>query len=252
MIEHYPFQNTPLPYPYNALEPYIDSETMHLHHDAHLKGYVDSLNAVLEKYPALQDKTLEQLLLLPAARPMPRMNSSLMNTSQMNSPQMNSSPMRSRRGAVNPPMHSQPIQNRPITPEDREKLRRSAGGVYNHRLFFNSMAPTAKRQPRGQLAAAINSTFGSFDNFKARFSDAAASVFGSGYAWLGVDRRGQLVIVTSENQDVPPGICPLLNLDVWEHAYYLKHANLRADYIADWWNVVNFPAAEARYQSCTM
>ena len=155
MIEHYPFQNTPLPYPYNALEPYIDSETMHLHHDAHLKGYVDSLNTVLEKYPALQNKTLEQLLLLPTARPMPRMNSSLMNTSQMNSPQMNSSPMRSRRGAVNPPMQSQPIQNRPMTPEDREKLRRSAGGVYNHRLFFNSMAPTAKRQPRGQLAAAI-------------------------------------------------------------------------------------------------
>lgn len=237
MIEHYPFQNTPLPYPYNALEPYIDSETMHLHHDAHLKGYVDSLNAVLEKYPALQGKTLEQLLLLPTARPMPRMNTP---------------PMRSRRSAVNPPMHSQPIQNRPMTPEDREKLRRSAGGVYNHRLFFNSMAPTAKRQPRGQLAAAINSTFGSFDNFKARFSDAAASVFGSGYAWLGVDRRGQLVIVTSANQDVPPGICPLLNLDVWEHAYYLKHANLRADYIADWWNVVNFPAAEARYQSCKM
>ncbi|MCI8387201.1 MAG: superoxide dismutase [Clostridiales bacterium] len=232
MTEHYPFHNDPLPYAYDALEPYIDSETMHLHHDAHLQTYVDNLNSVLEKYPSLQNLSLEQLLLLPTLR----------TTTNRHLPTRNQ-PLRSSQHPI-------------MTHNDRKKLIDNAGGVYNHRLFFESMAPGVKTQPRGQLAVAINESFGSFEHFKQLFTDAAMSIFGSGYAWLGVDHRrnlgrvGTLVITTTANQDVPIGICPILNLDVWEHAYYLGHANLRANYIANWWNVVNWAAVEARYQSC--
>lgn len=201
MTEHYPFENTPLPYPYDALEPYIDEKTMHLHHDRHLKAYIDNLNGILKKYPQLQTLTLEQLISAAGQRP----------------------------------------------GKDWTAIARNAGGVYNHRFFFSGMCPEGKKAPEGALAVAIDRRFGSLDGFREKFAEAALSVFGSGYAWLVSGRRG-LCLVTTANQETPAGAgTPLLNLDVWEHAYYLKHYNKRADYIGDWWNVVDWDAAERKY-----
>lgn len=203
MNEHYPFVNTPLPYAYDALEPYIDEKTMELHHDRHLQTYIDNLNAVLEKQPSLQGLTLEQLI-----RRAPRLSRN-----------------------IGVPIH------------------RNAGGVYNHRFFFDSLSPDALSGPTGALEYAITKCFGSVSEFKEKFDTAAMSVFGSGYAWLVSDRKSNLKIITTANQDTPlnMGLIPILNVDVWEHAYYLKHYNKRADYIGDWWNVINWPKAEERF-----
>lgn len=131
-------------------------------------------------------------------------------------------------------------------------IARNAGGVYNHRFYFDGLTPDAAPLETGALSAALERWFGDFSQFQKLFSQAAASVFGSGYAWLAADRRGALRIVTTANQDTPltMELCPVLNLDVWEHAYYLKHYNKRADYVLDWWSAANWPAAEARYQTC--
>ncbi len=201
MIKHDPFENIPLPYAYDALEPYIDEKTMQLHHDRHLKTYIDNLNSILKKYPQLQTRTLEQLICTVGQMP----------------------------------------------GKDCVAIARNAGGVYNHRFFFNSMCPGGKKAPGGALAAAIDCMFGSLDAFREKFTEAALSVFGSGYVWLVNGKRGPC-IMTTINQETPVGLVkPLLNLDVWEHAYYLKHYNKRADYINDWWNVVNWDLAEQRY-----
>lgn len=200
MSDHYPFVNEPLPYEYDALEPNISAETLHFHHDKHLQAYVDKLNAVLAKYPALQRLSLTELLRIPP---------------------------------------------RALPPADRVAILRNAGGVFNHRLYFDSMAPGASGMPRGDLARRIAMSFGSFDKFRQRFSEAAASVFGSGYAWLCSDRSGRLFIAVSANQDVPDGL-PLICIDVWEHAYYLDYQNRRDEYIAAWWNVADLAAAAAR------
>ncbi|MDD3165717.1 MAG: superoxide dismutase [Oscillospiraceae bacterium] len=198
--------NTPLAYAYDALEPYIDAQTMVLHHDRHLQTYVDNLNAALQPYPWLQTLSLQQLL----------------------------------RASTHLPMTI-------ATP-----VARNAGGVYNHRLYFDGLTPESAPLPDGALSSAIVRRFGSISQFREQLTQAAAGVFGSGYAWLCADRRGTLSIVTTANQETPQGLClcPILNLDVWEHAYYLKHFNKRADYLTDWFHVVNWPAAEARYLQC--
>lgn len=131
-------------------------------------------------------------------------------------------------------------------------ITNNAGGVFNHRFYFEGMAPPANQQPHGNLAAAIDRTFRNFSSFKERFKAAALSVFGSGYAWLVCDKRFNLCIVTTANQDttLTCRLFPILNIDVWEHAYYLKHFNERAKYVDDWFNVVNWSVAEERYRIC--
>ena len=196
-----------LPYAFDALEPHIDARTMEIHHGKHHAAYVANLNAALEKHPALQAWSVDELL-----------------------------------GDLGK------------APEDiRTAVRNNGGGHWNHSLFWDLMAPRAGGAPAGPLARAIDSTFGSFDGFKEQFGKAAAGRFGSGWAWLTI-RDGKLCICSSPNQDNPvmsgvsecPGR-PILGLDVWEHAYYLKYQNRRADYIAAWWNVINWPAVAELY-----
>ncbi|MXW22552.1 MAG: superoxide dismutase [Candidatus Dadabacteria bacterium] len=185
-----------LPYDHDALEPHIDAETMRIHHSKHHQGYVNNLNAALEKHPELAEKSLEELL------------------SDLDS-----------------------------VPEDiRTAVRNNGGGHANHSLFWPCMAPGSGGTPSGELADAIDSTFGSFDAFVEMFSKAAATRFGSGWAWLCVDGNGGLVVTSTANQDNPvsDGLKPILGLDVWEHAYYLNYQNRRPDYVKAWWNVVNW------------
>ncbi|QIB69082.1 superoxide dismutase [Aminipila butyrica] len=194
--QHYKFVNTPLPYAYDALEPYIDAKTMELHHNRHLQTYVDNLNNILKDYPELQDMTLVQL-----------------------------------------------ICNADLFPEEiRQPIINNAGGVFNHQFYFSQLGKVNDGRPADHLGIAIINTFGSFEEFKQQFKEAALSVFGSGYAWLVLTPEKELKIVTTANQDVPLPChyTPILNIDVWEHAYYLKHYNKRADYIDDWFNVVNW------------
>ncbi len=206
MNEHYPFVNPPLPYPYDALEPFIDTKTMHLHHDRHLQTYVNNLNNALKDYPELHSWSLEQLIYnadrLPAA-----------------------------------------IQ---------ESVRNNAGGVYNHIFYFNGMSNSGTRARGGNLYPALIRDFGSIDQFYEEFKSKALSVFGSGYAWLVADQNGQLKIVTSANQNTPivQNLCPVATIDVWEHAYYLKHYNERAAYIIDWFNVTDWERASEHYANC--
>ncbi len=133
----------------------------------------------------------------------------------------------------------------------RTAVRNNGGGHANHSLFWEIMAPNGGGEPTGELASAINSTFGSFDNFKEQFKSAATGRFGSGWAWLVVDKSGMLSITSTPNQDSPisQGLTPILGIDVWEHAYYLKYQNLRASYIDAWWNVVNWPKVAELYAS---
>jgi len=130
----------------------------------------------------------------------------------------------------------------------RTAVRNNGGGHSNHSLFWTIMAPNAGGTPGGELLAAIDSTFGSFDNFKTQFANAAATRFGSGWAWLSHD-KGKLVVESTANQDTPlsEGRTPILGLDVWEHAYYLKYQNRRPDYVSAWWNVVNWNEVAKRF-----
>ncbi|EYT96043.1 superoxide dismutase [Enterococcus mundtii] len=184
-----------LPYAFDALEPYIDEETMHLHHDKHHNTYVTNLNAAIEKYPELGEKTIEELL------------------SDMDA----------------------------IPSDIQTAVRNNGGGHANHSFFWKIMAPNAGGEPTGAIKDAINETFGDFSTFKEEFKKAAAGRFGSGWAWL-VLEDGKLAITSTANQDSPlmEGKKPVLGLDVWEHAYYLKYKNVRPDYIEAFWNVVNW------------
>lgn len=199
---HYPFINLPLPYGYDALEPFIDEKTMYLHHDRHLQTYIDNLNAALREHPNLQDLSLTQLI----------------------------------RSAYRLP---QPL---------RTAIRNNAGGVYNHRFFFEGLKNPSDDRPSGELEDAIAGSFGSLDAFLELFKKAALSVFGSGYAWLVTD-KAKLSIVTTANQNTPieHGLEPILAIDIWEHAYYLKHYNVRSDYIDDWMRIINWKQAEKNY-----
>lgn len=206
MNEHYPFANPPLPYAYDALEPYIDTKTMHLHHDRHLQTYVDNLNSALKDYPELQHWSLEQL-----------------------------------------------IYNAEILPlAIRQSVINNGGGVYNHIFYFNGMSNSETRSQAGMLYNAIVRDFGSVEKFFEEFKKQALSVFGSGYAWLVVNQSGKLSFVRSANQDTPImlNMCPVAAIDVWEHAYYLKHYNKRLAYIEDWFNVANWERAGELYKNC--
>lgn len=199
---YYPFINLPLPYDYDAMEPFIDTQTMHLHHDKHLQTYIDNLNKALTSNPILQTLSLETLL-----------------------------------------------KNSDKLPIDVQKtIRNNGGGVFNHRFYFDGLANPASEFPQGKLREAIYDNFDNFPRFKEIFKQAALSVFGSGYAWL-VKNKDELRIITTPNQNTPieMGYTPILVIDVWEHAYYLKNFNKRADYIDNWFKVVNWEKAEQNY-----
>jgi Fe-Mn family superoxide dismutase len=189
------FELPPLPYAFDALEPYIDTQTMQIHHGKHHGTYVSNLNAAIEKHPEMAGKSLEEL-----------------------------------------------VGNLNSIPEDiRTAVRNNGGGHFNHSMFWQLMSPNGGGEPKGDLVRAISDKFGSFASMKEAFEKAAIGRFGSGWAWLGF-RTGGLEIISMPNQDVPlmEGLTPLLGVDVWEHAYYLKYQNRRAEYLSNWWNVVNW------------
>lgn len=145
------------------------------------------------------------------------------------------------------------IVNVPSLPDPiQTAIKNNAGGVFNHQFYFSNLSNPALPSPVGMLREAIENEFGSYESFQNQFKQSALSVFGSGYAWLVVDAAGQLRVITTQNQDtpLPLGMCPVLNTDVWEHAYYLKHYNKRADYIDDWFHIVNWNNANSNYMSC--
>ena len=197
-----PFTVPPLPYAYDALEPYIDAKTMEIHHDKHHGSYVASLNKAVADQPELSSKPVDNLL-----------------------------------------------KNLSAIPEKvRTAVRNQGGGHYNHSLFWQMMKKNGGGTPTGALAKAIDTSFGSFSAFRNGLTQAALGQFGSGWAWLVLDGR-QLKIEPTANQDTPlsAGRIPLLGVDVWEHAYYLKYQNKRADYINAWFNVVNWDFVAERY-----
>jgi Fe-Mn family superoxide dismutase len=196
------FELPKLPYAEDALEPYIDAQTMNIHRTKHHQAYITNLNAALEKHPELANKSLEDLL--------------------------------SDLSAV---------------PEDiRMAVRNHGGGTWNHNMFWEIMAPKTSITPSGELMKALEAAFGSFDSFKSEFEKAAVGRFGSGWAWL-VRRGDGLAVVSTANQDNPfsDGLTPIMGIDVWEHAYYLKYQNRRPEYVSNWWNVVNWEAVADRY-----
>jgi len=198
------FELPNLPYAFDALEPYIDTMTMQIHHGKHHAAYVTNLNSALEKHPELAGKSLEEL-----------------------------------------------VTNINTVPEDiRSAVRNNGGGHFNHSLFWQFMTPKGGGDPSGDLAKAINSAFGSFSAFKETFEKAGMTRFGSGWAWLGI-KNSSLAVISMPNQDVPmmEGLQPILGVDVWEHAYYLKYQNRRAEYLTNWWNVVNWQEAARRYDA---
>ena len=192
-----------LPYAYDALEPYIDEETMHLHHDKHHNTYVTNVNAALAKHPEI-GKDLEQLLA-----------------------DVESIPVDIRQAVIN-----------------------NGGGHLNHSLFWELMTPE-ETAPSAELAVDLEATFGSFEDFKAAFTTAATTRFGSGWAWLVVNKEGKLEVMSTANQDTPisEGKTPILGIDVWEHAYYVKYRNVRPDYIKAFFSVINWNKVNELYKA---
>jgi superoxide dismutase, Fe-Mn family len=196
-------QLPPLPYPHDALEPYIDTKTMQLHHGKHHQAYVNNLNAALEKHPDLAELPAEDLV------------------RQLNSR---------------------------VPDAVKTAVRNNGGGHVNHTMFWQIMKPNGGGAPTGAIATVIDSTFGSFESFKEKFNDAGLKRFGSGWAWLARGKDGVFQILSTANQDNPitDGLLPVMGNDVWEHAYYLKYQNRRNEYLAAWWNVVNWDAVNQR------
>ncbi|QIM46851.1 superoxide dismutase [Streptococcus ruminicola] len=192
-----------LPYAYDALEPYIDAETMTLHHDKHHATYVANANAALEKHPELGED-LEVIL----------------------------------------------ADVDKIPADIRQAVINNGGGALNHSLFWEFLSPE-KQEPTADVLAAIEAAFGSFDNFKAEFTKAATTRFGSGWAWLVVNKDGKLEVTSTANQDTPlsEGKKPILALDVWEHAYYLKYRNVRPNYIKAFFDIINWAKVAELYQA---
>ncbi len=201
MAQGYTFPE--LPYAYNALEPYIDAQTMEIHYSKHFRAYFDNfVKASAEN--KVDNLSLEDIFAKVSTYP--------------------------------------------------AAIRNNGGGFYNHRLFWEVMGPNAEGKPEGALLEAINKTFGSFDQFKAEFETAAKTQFGSGWAWLAVDANGKLFVSQTPNQDNPLMDVaakhgkPILALDVWEHAYYLKYQNRRPEYVSNFWNVVNWKKVAELYR----
>ena len=201
------YELAPLPYPKEALEPYIDTATMEIHHGRHHKAYVDNLNKAIAGTP-LESKSLEEL-----------------------------------------------IGDLSVVPDAiRGPVRNNGGGHWNHTFFWNILRPGTASTPTGPLLEAINASFGDFEAFKSKFEAAGIGRFGSGWAWV-VVLNGKLEIVSTANQDNPlmgksiAGVegVPILGIDVWEHAYYLKYQNKRADYLKAIWNLVNWDAVASRF-----
>lgn len=193
-----------LPYANDALEPYIDAQTMEIHHGKHHAAYVGNLNAALEKAPRLQNASLETLL-----------------------------------------------SDLATVPEEiRTAVRNNGGGHFNHSFFWPLMRKEAGQQPVGKLAEAIDKQLGSFAKLQQQLEQAAMTRFGSGWAWLSLDSEHRLVVHSTANQDTPlsQGLQPVLGVDVWEHAYYLRYQNRRADYLKAWWNVVDWERAEQYFR----
>ena len=198
------FELSPLPYNYDALEPYIDAQTMQLHHDMHHQTYVNNLNTAVGKYPDLQNKSPEDLV------------------RELNS-----------------------------IPEDiRTAVRNNGGGHVNHTMFWEIMGSNAGGEPTGAIAQVISDNFGDFESFKQRFNDAGTKQFGSGWVWLILTPEGKFEVTSSPNQDSPitAGNFPIMGNDVWEHAYYLKYQNKRAEYLKQWWNVVKWDEINKRLE----
>ncbi|MDO8676585.1 MAG: superoxide dismutase [Candidatus Azambacteria bacterium] len=183
-----------LSYSYDALEPYIDAKTMEIHHSKHHQFYIDKLNAVLEKYPDLADKKLEELI--------------------------------------------KDLPNLAVDEADKKAIHNNGGGHINHSFFWQIMGP--QKEIDEELFEEIKSNFGSQEEFKKIFSNTAATHFGSGWAWLARDEQNKLQIYSLPNHEFPylKGHQSLIVLDLWEHAYYLKYQNRRAEYIENWWNVL--------------
>jgi Fe-Mn family superoxide dismutase len=203
-----PHELPKLPYASDSLEPHIDARTMQIHHGKHHQAYVNNLNAALDKHPELHERKLEDLI----------------------------------------------VNVNTLPEEIRGAVRNNGGGHFNHSLFWTIMKPGGGGEPAGALADAINGAFGSFADFKEKLTQAGMTRFGSGWAWLCVDKSKKLCVCSTPNQDNPlmkgvaecPGT-PILGVDVWEHAYYLKYQNKRNDYLAAWWNTVDWDAVAARY-----
>ena len=197
-----PFELPPLPYPYDALEPHIDEQTMRLHHDKHHEAYVDNANKALDG-TEWADRPVEDVL-----------------------------------------------RNIDQVPQDkRAAVQNNAGGHANHALFWEIMGPGGGGEPQGELASAIESAFGGFDSFRETINQNGVTRFGSGWSWLVWDGSA-LQAYSTANQDSPlmQGHVPVLGIDVWEHAYYLKYQNRRPDYLQAWWNVVNWDAVTQRFE----
>ncbi len=200
------YELPPLPYDYSALEPYIDAETMKLHHDKHHQAYINNVNAALASHADLAALSVDDLL-----------------------------------------------RNLNRVPEDiRTTVRNNGGGHSNHTAFWKLMGPANTPgiggEPTGAIANQIQTDFGDFETLKKQFNETTAKQFGSGWGWV-VWSAGKLKIITTPNQDSPlsQGLYPILGNDVWEHAYYLKYQNRRPDYLAAWWNVVNWDEVNRRF-----
>ena len=207
MNETYPFKIKPLPYSYNAMEPYIDEKTMRVHHDGHLGTYVKNLNNALENYPGLHNISLKKLL-----------------------------------------------YNLDLLPNEiKTKVKNNGGGVYNHNMYFDGLKNVGiNNVPKGKLKEKIEEQFMNFDNFYNEFTKASHSLFGSGFVWLVLNKDNNLEIISSPNQDtvLALGFCPIVLIDLWEHAYYLKYNNKKEEYILNYKNIIDWNKAEERYLNC--
>ncbi|OGH08125.1 MAG: superoxide dismutase [Candidatus Levybacteria bacterium RBG_16_35_11] len=194
-----------LPYSYNALEPFIDEQTMHVHHDGHHATYVKNLNDVLSGHNELLNIDTKELL-----------------------------------------------KSLDKVPEEiRTKVKNNAGGHFHHSFFWRIIKPNGGGEPKGRLLELISKNFKDFNSFKEKFKDSALSLFGSGWTWLIVNPDGKLEILNLPNQDSPISVdkTPVFTIDLWEHAYYLKYKNKRADFIDAFWNIVNWEQAEKNLNS---
>lgn len=203
------FDKIQLPYAFDALEPYIDAETVETHYSKHLQKYVDNLNSLIKGYEQYTEgKSLDQLLA-----------------------NVNELPEEIRQGVID-----------------------QGGGVSNHNLYFALLSPTPKKAPEGKLLEEIYNTFGDLDTLKTEVSNAAIGQFGSGYGFLVKDKEGKLSVRNTLNQNSPAmnGFVPILTVDVWEHAYYLKYKNLRADYVKNIWNLIDWEKVEGLYLNYTI